>query len=121
MFLYPPGKQVSRGFSVGSYNPVQEAKYRIVEDTVYSEVYGFARTRLPTPGAMLPEIVVVNRLAQMEAGIAAEKHRDRHFVPGGMGSRGLPVAEIGTLHQQHIAERLRPYPQMKPARPAQEE
>ena len=119
MFLYPPGKHAPRAFLPAQYNAVQEAKYRIIEDAVYSEVYGFAQTRMPTPGAVLPAEMIAARLAQLEAGVAAEKHRDIASRPGGVKSRGLPVAEIGALHQAHIAERLIPYPQTKPARPPQ--
>ena len=102
--FYAPGVPAVRGWNQSAYSPVQAAKYAIISDMLYSEAYGFAATRLPTPGAVLPEAGVAARLAQMDAGLAGEQRREKY-------TRAIQGADLLPLHRLSVAEQLHAYPQ----------
>ena len=101
--FHQPGGTTRRAFS--GYTPEQDAKWQILSDIAYSAGYGFEQTRQPTPGAVLPQDTVQERVHQVEEGWTYESKRDR-------GSSGLdPAADVPQAAQYHLAERLLPFPQ----------
>lgn len=101
MLTHRPGLTVKRGFS--GYSEEQDAKYRILEDLAYSEAFGFAGCRQPTPGAVLPAEYVTERVADVERAWRGEANREA-------GSRGMRAADLSASHQAHLAERLLEHP-----------
>lgn len=101
--FHPPGGTTRRAFS--GYTPEQDAKWQILSDIAYAAGYGFDRARQPTPGAVLPQDKVQERVHQVEEGWTYESKRDR-------GSSGLdPSADVPIAAQYYLAERLLPFPQ----------
>src|SRR5207249_6826333 len=84
--FHQPGGTTRRAFS--GYTPEQDAKWQILSDIAYAAGYGFEQTRQPTPGAVLPQDQVSERVHQVEEGWTYESKRDR-------GSSGLdPAADM---------------------------
>lgn len=101
--FHPPRKSTERAYS--GYTPEQDAKWRILSDIAYAGAYGYGHTRLATPGTVLDEQTVEQRMAQVHEGWSYESKRDK-------GSSGLnPSSDLPKQAQYYLTERLLPYPQ----------
>jgi hypothetical protein len=102
--FHPPRGATKRAFS--GYTELQDAKWRILSDIAYAGAYGYAQTRMATPGVYLPEEVMRERVHHVAEGWGYEADlRDK-------ATRGMePLGDLPAAAQYHLAERLAPYPQ----------
>lgn len=98
---HQPGVKTHRAFS--GYSAAQDAKFRILEDLAYSEAFGFAACRQPTPGTVLSIEYVTERVTEVERAWRGEAPRES-------GARGMRASDLSAAHQAHLAERLLEYP-----------
>lgn len=102
--FHPPGIKTKREFF--GYNETADIKQRIFSDAMYAAAFGFGACRVPTPGAVLPEDDVNQRLTHIAEGWAYEtelRGKDRTAFD--------PRLHLSPLHQYHLAEAMMPYPQ----------
>lgn len=53
---FAPGEETTRTrYPASSYTPRQEALWQALDDAFYAANYGYAQTRLPTPGWVIPD------------------------------------------------------------------
>jgi hypothetical protein len=102
--FHPPRAVTKRAFS--GYSEIQDFKQQVLNDIAYAGAYGFAQTRMATPGAHLPEADVTERVQHVAEGWGYEADlRDKN-------TRGMdPAADLPKIAQYYLAERLMPYPQ----------
>jgi len=102
--FHPPRGSTKRAFS--GYTDLQDTKYRILSDIAYAAAYGYGQTRMATPGVVIPEADMENRVHHVAEGWRYEADlRDK-------ATRGMdPMSDLSRTAQYHLAERLMPYPQ----------
>ena len=101
--FYNPGVITKMAF--GLYSEKSLAKQQILSDIAYAAAYGFAQTRIVSPGVEISAETVEGRLRQVKDAWEYETTRS----PGTVGFD--PFASLTKPEQEYLAVRLLGYPQ----------